>query len=134
MVEELHWQVAGRRRVGDHDVERVGDELADELLRVVLAADEPNRLRLLYGRPQQSIDEQLWHRVRDPDGQLNIAPWRSPLERLEQLTSDAEDLVGIAMNDAADIGEHLGAPLPGEQRLAERLLQHPHLRADGWLR
>src|SRR5262245_21046216 len=41
VVEHLDRQIARRRRVGDDHVERIGGELSDELLRIVLAADEP---------------------------------------------------------------------------------------------
>ena len=134
VIEDLHRQVGGRRRVGDDDVERIARQLAHELLRVVLAAHHADGVGLLQRRPDQPVDDQLRHGVGHADGERHGALAGPSLERVDQVAADAEDVVGVLIHDAPDIGQRLHAPLPGEERLADGGLERPHLRADRGLR
>src|SRR5690606_24051517 len=53
---------------------------------------------------------------------------------IEQLLTQAEDLVRVALHQDAQLGELEPAPLAPEERGAKALLQLPDLRADRGLR
>src|SRR5262245_15972191 len=57
-----------------------------------------------------------------------------PLERLQQFPPGAEDLVRIAIHDAADVGEYQRPAFALQQAFAEGAFQHFDLGTDRWLR
>jgi hypothetical protein len=122
-----------RRRVGEDQVQGVDRQLGDQAVRPLLHAVELDRLGKLQGRLEYLVGHQLRHdhghshrqtrRVGDP-----------PLHRLLQLTTEGEDLVRVAVDGMAHVGENDGPPGANEQLLPECLLQLPELAADRGLR
>ena len=134
VVEDLHADVRGRGRVADHDVERVRGQLGDELFGVAFAARDLNRLGGLGRRTQETVHDQLRDRIRHAHGEPRRPARRPPLERLEQFAAGREDLRGVPVDDAADVGQHERAALALKQTFSERLFQDLDLGADGRLR
>jgi len=58
------------------------------------------------------------------------AGWRLPLDRLQQLPAEREDLVGIAENRLALGGELQLAALPLEEGLPKRTVERTELGAE----
>src|SRR4029077_19414448 len=59
---------------------------------------------------------------------------RASADRVGELAADREDLVRIAVDEAADVGELESSADAVEELLAEVLLEHPQLAADRRLR
>ena len=78
--------------------------------------------------------DELRHDVRDADGEAHRPAGRPVLQRVLQLAAEREDLLGVAVHDAADVGEHEAAAHPREQLLAERVLERLQLAAHRGLR
>ena len=106
---------------------------ASEALRPLVHAVELDRLGQVQGRLEHLVGDQLRH----DHGHAHRQPRRArgpALHGLLQLAAEAEDLVRVAVDGAADVGEDHGAPGADEQLLPERLLQLPELAADRGLR
>ena len=121
------------RGVGEDEVQRVDRQLGDETLRPLVHAVQLDRLGEVEGRLEYLVGDQLGHdhghshrqarRLRDP-----------ALHRLLQLAAEGEDLVRVAIDGAADVGEDHRATGANEQLLPEGFLQLPELAADRGLR
>jgi hypothetical protein len=73
----------------------------------------------------------LRQHVRHADDEAHRPARRTVLHGVEQLAPQAEDLVGIAIDRAAHVGELEPAADALEELLVERVLQRADLRADG---
>ncbi len=120
--------MSARTRSSEYD-----RQLGDETLRPLVHAVQLDRLGEVEGRLEDLVGDQLGHdhghshrearRLRDP-----------ALHRLLQLAAEGEDLVRVAIDGAADVGENHGAPGANEQLLPEGFLQLAELAADRGLR
>ena len=121
------------RGVGEDEVERVRRQLGDETLRPLVHAVELDRLGKVKGRLEHLVGDQLGHDHGHPHRQA-CRSRDLALHGLLQLAAEREDLVRVAIDGAADVGEHHGASGANEQLLPESLLQLPELAADRGLR
>jgi hypothetical protein len=94
------------RRIGDHQIEVVRRQLRKQPLGRPVAADNLHLLRQPHGRLEQSIRNDLRDFIRDADLKPHRPSRRSIFQRVHQLAAEAEDVVGVAIDHAAHIGEH----------------------------
>ena len=94
-------------------------QLRDQLFDAVLPAHEVQWHGQVGGRTQQVADDQLRHGVRHADRQLQGPARRPAAQGFNQLATDAKDLVGVPMDDAAGLGQRQRAALPLQQPFAQ---------------
>ncbi len=134
MAERLHLDRRRDRRIGDHQVERVRREIGEQALGRAVAADDLHRLRQPHRRLEQAIRDDLGDLIGDADLEAHRPPGRAILERVHQLAAEAENVVGIAKDDAAHVGEDEVASRSLKQFFAELIFEHADLPADRRLR
>ena len=130
----LHVDGGRHRRVGEHQVDLVQGEGGEQRFGPGLPADHADRDRQLQRRRQQAVGDLLAEHVGDADDEAHRAAGGAPLDGVEQLTAEREDLVGVAIDHLADIGRHHPAADSREQRLAEARFERLDLRAHRRLR
>jgi hypothetical protein len=89
---------------------------------------------LIHGRSEQPLDHQFGHGLRNVHHQAQWADTRSTLDGVDELASQAEGLVRVAVGDLPDLGQHQAASLFLEQAFAERAFELFDLRADRGVR
>jgi hypothetical protein len=112
----------------------VDGQVGKKPFRLVVAQHQVHGVALAQHRLQQAEGDELGDLVADTDHQSLRAPARSPRQRLLHLAPEQEDLVGVAIDEAPDVGEREVAPALDEELLPEGALEHPDLRAHGRLR
>lgn len=133
VVERVHARPGPERRVRDDHVELVRRELREQRDGRPLRAEETDRdVERQRGR-EQPVRDQLRHLVGDADGEVEWPAGGTVPDRVEQLASEPEDLLGVAKDGAADVREDEPSALAPEQALVEDVLELPDLRADGRL-
>ena len=79
------------------------------------------------GKPHRRLEQAIRDDLRDLVGDAHLEAHRPAgrpiLERVHQLAAEAEDVVGIAIDDAADVGEDEVASRSLEQFLAELIFE-----------
>ena len=105
-----------------------------QAVRDVLAADEAHFLRMLERGLQKPVHDPLRHHVGDPDCEAGGQPGRPPLHRVPHLGPEREDLLCVAVDDPAHLGERELAAGAGEQLLAELILEGMDLPAESRVR
>jgi hypothetical protein len=133
MVEGVDAGLGAERRVRDHHVQLVDRELGEELPRLPLRAREPDGSAERQGGGEQPVRYPLRHLVGDADVEAQRPPGRPVLDRVEQLLPEAEDLLGVAVDDPTDVREDQMAPFATEQPLVENVLELADLPAHGRL-
>ena len=106
-----------RRRVRDHQIERVARQVGEQPRRRVLAAHQ--RRARLHRRLEDAVGDVLGHRVADADGEPARRRPAVPAHRLGDARAEREDLVGEPRDRRAGLGEHELAAVSAQQRLAE---------------
>ena len=105
---------------------RVPREGVEQLLGAGLAADDLDRLGEPKGGRDQALGHQLLHHVGDTHDEVHRAAGGRPADGLDHLPAGREDLVGVAVDEPAHLGED--EPTAG---LAEELLGQDSPRACG---
>ena len=118
------------RRVRDEDVEGVEREIGEQPPEAVLAAYEADFVGMLERRLQEPVHHTLRHHVGDTDGEAGGQPRRPPLHRIEHFVPEREDLLGVAVDHPAHLGERELAAGTGEQLLAQPILEGVDLAAQ----
>jgi hypothetical protein len=136
VTEGLDRDARWRGGVGEHEVHRIDSEVRQELLHgLVLVTDQPDGQANMERRFEEAADDRLWQDVRDadrePQGPLGAA---AALERLHQLGAEAEDLLRVAVHDAASLRQDDVAPRTAEELLLQCLFEGPDLSAHRRLR
>ena len=134
MAEGLDLDRRRDRRIGDHEIERVRREIGEQPLWRAVAADDVHRLRQPHRRLEQPVRDDLGDFIGDADLEAHRPAGRPILQRVHQLAAEAENVVGIAKDDAAHVGEHEVASRSLEQLFAELIFEDADLPADRRLR
>jgi hypothetical protein len=95
--------------------------LGDEALGALVDAVQLDGLGKLDGRLEDLIRDQLRHDHRHAHRQARRVG-DAPLHSLLQLPTEGDDLVGVTVDGAADVGEHHRTPRANEELLSERVL------------
>ncbi len=120
----------GNGRVRDHDVERVQREIREQLLVGVLVAHEAHGLGQGEGGLEQPANHELGHHVHDAHVEPERLPARSPLDAVDHLAAQGEDLFRVAEHHTAGLRQRQLAADLGEELLAELIFQRMDLRAQ----
>ena len=131
MVEGPHAQPGVGRVIADDDIELVQRQLCQQPVGVAVdAGDQHVFSRQPHPGHQQSMDNQLAQGVGDTDYQPEATPCAPASDGIGQLSAQRKDLVGIAIDRAASVGEHQ-RPAPAFKELGlERLLELLQLAAN----
>jgi hypothetical protein len=127
--ERLEPQSRTRRIIAHDEVELVQGELGEKPLGLAVDERHADVVAGFEGRSEQPVHEHLGQRVGHAHGESQRLPAGPVVEGVLQLPAEGEDLVGIAVDHPAGVGE--GERFAGavEERRLERLLQGPDLRA-----
>jgi hypothetical protein len=106
MAERADVDVRGERCIRQHDIEFVHGEIRGQAVERAFAAREPYRAPQGGGRPQDAVRDLLGDDVVDADHESQRAFARTLLDRIQQLTADPEDLVSVAIHQAAHLRGH----------------------------
>ncbi len=123
-------EIGGHRPVGDDHVQTVDGQLGEQRGQAAFATDQPHRFRQVQRRFDQPIGDRFRHRVGDADGEWQALARALVACRIEQFVSEREDLLGVAENAPAGVGQFEAASDPAEQRDAETVLEFAQLAAD----
>lgn len=134
MAERLDLDRRRDRRIGDHQIEVVRRQLRKQPIRRTIATYDLDLFRQPHCRLEQPIGDDLGDFVGDADLKPHRPPRRPISQGVHQLAPEAEDVVGVAIDDAAHVGEYEVAAGALKQFLAELLLEHANLSANGRLR
>jgi hypothetical protein len=118
MIKRTQVVTAGRRFVGEDDIEAVHAKLRQQIPDLALAADDMHRLRGREERLQDIIRHQLRERIRQTYVQPPRARRRAVLDRVHQFAAQRKDLLRVAKHHLARIGQHLAASALPKERLA----------------
>jgi hypothetical protein len=91
--------------VEENQIETMQCQFSEEWLGTALSAGQPNPRRSCERGLQKLRCDELWYRIRDADLETDRAARVPALEGVSQLTSEHEDLVGVAKSDLAAIGQ-----------------------------
>src|SRR6185295_18715846 len=106
-------------------------KVCDQAFQRAFPADDAYRLLELHAGLDDLISDLFWHHIIDTDQQSQRSRRWALLERIEQLLTFGENLVGIAVDQLAHLSGNQIAPGFRQQLLAETLFQRPQLGADG---
>jgi len=129
------FQTAGRRDGGvrQDEVKAVELEGSDEVLGLVLMADELDGFCEFHGRREDSVDDDLGQNVGDPDGEALGASTGTAFEDVGHFLTEGEDFVGVSIDDAAEFGKDEVSALTREELLSEGFFESTNLSRDGGL-
>jgi hypothetical protein len=134
MAEAAHRDARGDRSIGDHQVERVEGEVGEEPAARSLPAHEMHRLPQPENRLEQPVGHELRNRIGDADGEAQRAACGPAAHRFRKLAAVGEDLVRVAVDGAAHVGQHERTPAALEEGLPELPFELTDLGADRGLR
>lgn len=119
--------------VGDDGVELVEGEGGEELGEGAFAAGDVDVGGDVEGGLEEALGDELGDDIGDADGEAEVLAGGEAVDDVLELVAEAEDVIGVAQDGAADVGEDEAAALPLEELVAERLLEEFELGADGGL-
>jgi hypothetical protein len=122
--------LARQRPVGDHHVEAMYGEIGEQWRQAAFTTDQPHRFRQSQGRFDEAMGDRLGNRIGDADGEQQALPCRLVARHLEQFIAKGEDLLGVAQNAPAGIGDLQAAAGATEQLDAQRFFEFAQLAAD----
>ena len=131
VAEAAHVHGGRQRAVGEHHVELVDGELAEQGVELALAADDAHRLGQIHRWRQQQPRDRLRHHVGDAHAEGHGTPGGAALQRFLELVAEAEDLLGVVQHHASGLGQHQAAALALEEVHAEIGLQRGDLARQG---
>src|SRR5262249_14092541 len=130
VVVGAHRRARRHRIIGDDDVELVQRQPREEPRLVVLVADKPHG----RGGVQRGLGARRAHDLGAHVGHADVQPHRSAggpaAYGVEQLLPKTEDLVGVAVDGAADVGEPEAPSGAYEELLAQPLFERADLPAE----
>ena len=103
------------RRIRQDQVQPMKCQLGQKLLRRVFHALEQHAFRKPQGRLQNPVCDELGHHVGNACGQSQRAAPGPALGSVHEIATEAEDLVGIAVDDPSEVGENETATRASEQ-------------------
>lgn len=130
MIVAAHVEVVRHRPIGDHHVEAMDGQIAQQGREPALATNQPDRFIEAERRLDQSIRHHLRYRIGDADAEDHALGVRVGTDGFEQLVAEGEDLLGIAEHALAGFGQFETASDPPEQVDAQRRLEFAELAAD----
>ena len=133
MIEGPHLHVGRDRFVADHEVERLHCQVRQQPLRMVLPTHESHRLRQSNRRLEQPVGNQLGDHVGHAHHEARLPARRVSADRGQQVATEREDLVGIEVHLAANVGEHQAPPTALEELLPQLILEHTQLATQSGL-
>jgi hypothetical protein len=119
--------------VGEDDIELVEGEGGEELGEGAFAAGDADIGGDVEGGLEEALGDELGDNVGDADGEAELLTGGDAVDDVLELVAEAEDVIGVAQDGAADVGEDEAAALSLEELVAERLLEELELGADGGL-
>ena len=106
-------------------------QLGEQVLQRRLGATNPDRILANQGRSNNTLHDQLWHRVNGPDIEHGLAARFLAAHYARQFSTDGEDVFCVIEDHAPHLGQHETSTRLVEQSLTDSFVQQLQLAADG---
>ena len=85
--------------IGKYEIDLVHRKVGNQTFECSLMADDADRLFQVKCRLKQAVGDLLRHDVVDPDGKPQRTPCRTMLQCIQEVASEAENLIGVAVHE-----------------------------------